>query len=39
VELSLTAQNLFDPGHQEWGAPGVLPEARRSWFAKLLWRM
>lgn len=39
VEVSLTAQNLFDPGHQEWGAPGVLPEARRAWFAKLLWRM
>ena len=39
VELSLTAQNLFDPGHQEWGAPGVLPEVRRAWFAKLLWRM
>jgi iron complex outermembrane receptor protein len=39
VELSLTAQNLFDPGHQEWGAPGVLPEARRAWFAKLLWRI
>jgi len=38
-ELSLTAQNLFDPGHQEWGAPGVLPEVKRAWFAKLLWRM
>lgn len=39
TELSLTGQNLFDPGHQEWGAPGVLPEVKRSWFAKVLWRM
>jgi iron complex outermembrane receptor protein len=39
VELSITAQNLFDPGHQEWGTSGVLPEVRRAWFAKLLWRM
>jgi iron complex outermembrane receptor protein len=39
LELSLTAQNLFDPGHAEWGAAAARPEFERSVYASLLWRM
>lgn len=45
LEISLTAQNLFDPGHVEFaevGAGGsVVPptEIERSIFLKLLWHM
>ena len=39
LELSLTAHNLFDRGHAEWGASAARPEFERSIYAKLLWRM
>ncbi len=38
-ELSLTAQNLFDSSHPEWGAAPVRPEFERGVFLKLLWRL
>jgi iron complex outermembrane receptor protein len=38
LEISLTAQNLFDPRHAEWGAPVVRPEFERGLFLKVLWR-
>ncbi|HYC48972.1 MAG TPA: TonB-dependent receptor [Burkholderiales bacterium] len=38
IELSLLAQNLFDPGHPEWG-PAINPaEHRRGVFVKAVWR-
>lgn len=39
VELSLTLQNLFDPGHPEFGSLATRSEFERSLFLKLLWRM
>jgi hypothetical protein len=39
LELSVTAQNLLDRSHPEWGVAAVRPEFGRSVFAKLLWRM
>ena len=38
AELSLTLQNLFDPGHIEFGNPVTASEVGRSVFLKLLWR-
>jgi len=39
TELSLTAQNLFDRSHPEWGAPGNRAAIERGFFFKVLWRM
>lgn len=39
AELSLAVQNLFDPGHIEFGAAGTASETERSVFLKLLLRM
>ena len=39
LELSLTAKNLFDPRHPEWGAAPSRAEIERGVFAKLVWRM
>jgi iron complex outermembrane receptor protein len=39
LEISLTAQNLFDPGHPEFGALATRSEIERGVFLKLLWRM
>jgi iron complex outermembrane receptor protein len=39
VELSLTAQNLFDPGHPEFGVPGARSELDRGVYAQILWRL
>ena len=39
LELSLTAQNLFDPEHPEFGLPAARTEIERSFFAKAVWRM
>jgi iron complex outermembrane recepter protein len=39
LELSLTAKNLFDPKHPEWGAAPGRAEIERGVFVKLLWRM
>ena len=38
LEISLTAQNLFDPRHPEWGAAAARAEFERGVFLKLLWR-
>lgn len=38
VELSLSLQNLFDPGHPEFGALATRSEIERAVFLKLLWR-
>jgi iron complex outermembrane recepter protein len=38
LELSLLLQNMFDPGHAEWGAAGNRAEYRRAFFVKALWR-
>lgn len=38
LDISLTAQNLFDPRHPEWGVAAVRPEFERGVFLKLLWR-
>ena len=38
TELSLTVQNLFDPGHVEFGAPAAASEIGRTVFLKLAWR-
>jgi iron complex outermembrane receptor protein len=39
LELSLTAQNLFDRSHPEWGAAATRAEFTRGIFAKVLWRL
>jgi iron complex outermembrane receptor protein len=39
AELSLTLQNLFDPGHVEFGTVATASEVGRSAFLKLLLRM
>jgi iron complex outermembrane receptor protein len=39
VELSLTVQNLFDPGHPEWGGTASRAEIERAAFFKVLWRI
>ncbi len=39
VELSLTFQNLFDPGHIEFGAPATASEMERGVFFKVVLRM
>jgi iron complex outermembrane receptor protein len=36
LELSLTAQNLFDPRHAEWN---TLVDVTRGFFAKLMWKL
>jgi iron complex outermembrane receptor protein len=38
VELSLTVQNGFDPGHVEFNAPATASQVPRSVFAKIAWR-
>jgi iron complex outermembrane receptor protein len=38
LELSLTAQNLFGPGHIEFGTPATASEFERGVFLKLVWR-
>jgi iron complex outermembrane receptor protein len=38
TELSVTVQNLFDPGHVEFGTPATASEVERSAFLNLLWR-
>ena len=38
LELSLTAQNLFDRRHVEWGAPAARSEIERGFFLKAVWR-
>ncbi|HEX7951797.1 MAG TPA: TonB-dependent receptor [Burkholderiales bacterium] len=37
LELSLIAQNLFDPGHAEFGTPGIRSELDRVIYAQALW--
>ncbi|MEO7726069.1 MAG: TonB-dependent receptor, partial [Burkholderiales bacterium] len=37
LEISLVAQNLFDPRHPEWGVAGGRPEFERGVFLKVLW--
>ncbi len=37
--LTLAAQNLFDPGHTEFGKPASANELRRSVLLKLVWRL
>ncbi len=39
LEVSLTLQNAFDPGHPEWGLPTNRAEIERAAFLKLLWRL
>ena len=39
VELSLTASNLSDARHAEWGVAPGRAEIERSLFVKLLWRL
>ena len=39
LELSLTAKNLFDPGHPEWGSAPGRAEFERGVYFKLVWRM
>jgi iron complex outermembrane receptor protein len=39
LELSVTAQNLFDPQHIEFGAPTTASEIARSVFFKVVWRL
>ena len=39
LEVSLTARNLFDPRHAEWGVAPGRAEMERGVFAKLVWRM
>jgi iron complex outermembrane receptor protein len=39
AELSLSFQNLLDPGHPEWGASPGRAEVERAWFLKLALRM
>lgn len=38
LELSLTAQNLFDPRHAEFGAAGTRSELERGLFLKAMWQ-
>jgi len=38
LELSLIGQNLFDPGHIEFGAPPGASEIPRTVFLKAVWR-
>jgi iron complex outermembrane receptor protein len=37
LELSLTAQNLFDPRHPEFGAPATRSEIERGLFLRVRW--
>jgi iron complex outermembrane receptor protein len=39
LELSLTAQNLFDRHHVEFGAPAAASEIDRGVFFKVVWRI
>lgn len=39
LTVSLSVQNLFDPGHPEWGVPANRAEIARAAFLKLLWRL
>ncbi|MEP7085422.1 MAG: TonB-dependent receptor, partial [Betaproteobacteria bacterium] len=39
LEVSLTARNLFDPRHAEWGVAPGRAEPERGVFAKLVWRL
>lgn len=36
-ECSITAQNIFDPGHPEFGAPGTRSDIVRGVFLRLQW--
>jgi iron complex outermembrane receptor protein len=38
LELSLVGQNLFDPGHVEFGTPATASEIPRAVFLKAVWR-
>ncbi len=38
LELSLSVQNAFDPGHAEFNAPATASQIARSAFFKLVWR-
>ena len=38
IEWSLTLQNMFDPAHAEFNAPGTRPEFERAVFLRLVWR-
>ena len=37
VELSVIAQNLFDPGHPEFGVPGTRSDIVRAVYTQILW--
>jgi len=36
-EVSVSAQNLFDPGHAEWGVASNRAEIQRAYFLAFLW--
>jgi iron complex outermembrane receptor protein len=38
LEVSLTVQNLFDPGHIEWGPAGSPVEHPRGVYVRAIWR-
>lgn len=38
LQLSLSLQDLFDPGHAEWGTAASRAEYGRGLFMKVLWR-
>jgi len=38
LEISLTAQNLFDPSHPEFGALPGRSEIERGYYVKLMWQ-
>jgi iron complex outermembrane receptor protein len=38
LDLSLVGQNLFDPGHVEFGAAPGASEIPRAWLLKAVWR-
>src|SRR5258708_4395291 len=37
AELSVIAQNLFDPGHPEFGVPGTRSDIVRAVYTQILW--
>lgn len=39
LDLSLTVQNLFDPGHPEFGAAATRSQIERGAYLKLVWRI
>jgi iron complex outermembrane receptor protein len=38
VEWSLSFENMFDPGHAEFGAAATRPEFERAVFLRVIWR-